>query len=191
MKRLLPLLLLPALARASLFATGGTETVLGDNTVVHAFTNAAAAETFTLSQPKSVRILVVGGGGGVIDDSAYQLAAGTYTITLGDQPAGGPLGAALAPGWRAQRAAHPGHGNGRHPRGLLETPRHRPPPGSGLGRRRGDQGAQVTNLSYTPARNRACARDGTGVNFRRSSVLPAPRGRASPPALEKRKVTPK
>ena len=39
MKRILPLLfLLPAFARASMFATGGEETILADNTAVHAFT---------------------------------------------------------------------------------------------------------------------------------------------------------
>ena len=101
MKRLLPLLL-PALAHASLYGSGGTETVLGDNTAVHTFTESG---TFTLSEPKSVRILVVGGGGGggaecggggggggVIEDSAYQLAAGTYTITVGAGGIGGREG---------------------------------------------------------------------------------------------------
>ena len=50
MKRFLPLLLLPALARASLLATGGVEAVVpGTGDVTHTFTNANASETFTLS----------------------------------------------------------------------------------------------------------------------------------------------
>lgn len=89
-------------ARASLYGTGGTETLLDNGTVaVHTFTNNG---TFTLSEDKVVRILVVGGGGGggaecggggggggVVENSAYRLAAGTYTIAIG---AGGLGGAA-------------------------------------------------------------------------------------------------
>ena len=99
MKRIIPLLLLPALAHASLFATGGTETVLGDNTAVHTFTSDGV---FTLSETKMVRILVVGGGGGggaecggggggggVIEEMAYELPAGTYGIAIGAGGTGG------------------------------------------------------------------------------------------------------
>ena len=99
MKRILPLLLLPALAQASLFATGGSETVLGDNTAVHTFTSDGV---FTLRETKMVRILVVGGGGGggaecggggggggVIEEMAYEMPAGTYGITIGAGGLGG------------------------------------------------------------------------------------------------------
>ena len=48
-------------AQASLYGSGGTETLLDNDTVaVHTFTNNG---TFTLSEDKVVHILVVGGGG--------------------------------------------------------------------------------------------------------------------------------
>ena len=101
MKRILPLLFLPALAQASVVANGGTETLLnGDTEVVHKFTSSG---TFTLHVDSTVRILVVGGGGGgggdcsaggggggVIETNDVALAAGTYAVTVG---AGGAFGA--------------------------------------------------------------------------------------------------
>ena len=61
MKRILPLLFLPALAQASLYGTGGTETaVAGTSDVTHMFTSDG---TFTLSEAQRVRILLIGGGG--------------------------------------------------------------------------------------------------------------------------------
>ena len=49
-------------AQASLYGSGGTETLLDNDTVaVHTFTNNG---TFTLSEDKVVHILVVVGGGG-------------------------------------------------------------------------------------------------------------------------------
>ena len=49
-------------AQASLYGSGGTETLLDNDTVaVHTFTNNG---TFTLSEDKVVHIPVVGGGGG-------------------------------------------------------------------------------------------------------------------------------
>ena len=101
MKRILPLLLLPALAHASVVANGGTETLLNNDTeVVHKFTSSG---TFTLHVDSTVRILVVGGGGGgggdcsaggggggVIETNDVELAAGTYAVTVG---AGGAFGA--------------------------------------------------------------------------------------------------
>ena len=105
MKRILPLLLaalVPALAHASMFATGGEETFLADDTAVHTFTSSG---TFTLSETKIVRILVVGGGGGggaecggggggggVIEERAYEMPAGTYGITVGAGGLGGRQG---------------------------------------------------------------------------------------------------
>ena len=101
MRRILPLLLLfPAIAQASLLASGGTETLLnGDMEAVHKFTSDG---TFTLFADATVRILLVGGGGGgggdcaaggggggVIDTNDVHLAAGRYAITVG---AGGVLG---------------------------------------------------------------------------------------------------
>ena len=101
MKRILPLLLLfPAIAQASLLASGGTETLLnGDTEAVHKFTSDG---TLTLFADATVRILLVGGGGGgggdcaaggggggVIDTNDVHLAAGRYAITVG---AGGVLG---------------------------------------------------------------------------------------------------
>ena len=101
MKRILPLLFLPAFVQASVVANGGTETLLnGDTEVVHKFTSSG---TFTLHVDSTVRILVVGGGGGgggdcsaggggggVIETNDVPLAAGTYAITVG---AGGAFGA--------------------------------------------------------------------------------------------------
>ena len=75
MKRILPLLFLPAIAQASLLASGGTETLLnGDTEAVHKFTSDG---TFTLFADATVRILLVGGGGGgggggVIDTNATE-----------------------------------------------------------------------------------------------------------------------
>ena len=109
MKRILHLLLLliflllPALAHASLYGTGGTEAVVpGTGDVTHTFTNATASETFTLSQATTVRLLVVGGGGGggsdcagggggggVIEVASVTLPADTYTVTVGAGGAGG------------------------------------------------------------------------------------------------------
>ncbi len=100
MKRLLPLLFLPALAQASLYGTGGTEAVVpGTGDVTHTFTESG---TFTLSQAATVRLLVVGGGGGggrdcagggggggVIAVDSVVLPAGSYTVTVGAGGAGG------------------------------------------------------------------------------------------------------
>ena len=104
MKKLIPiLLLLPALAQASQFATGGVEAVVpGTGDVTHTFTSTTASETFTLSQATTVRLLVVGGGGGggrdcagggggggVIAVDSVVLPAGSYTVTVGAGGAGG------------------------------------------------------------------------------------------------------
>ena len=99
MKRILPLLLLPALAQASLYGTGGTETaVAGTSDVTHTFTSDG---TFTLSEAQSVRILLIGGGGaggtdcgggggggGFLEIAEVELAAGSYSVTVG--PGGTP-----------------------------------------------------------------------------------------------------
>ena len=103
MKRILPLLLLPVLAHASLYGTGGTEAVVpGTGDVTHTFTESG---TFTLSQAATVRLLVVGGGGGggrdcagggggggVIAVDSVVLPAGSYTVTVGAGGAGGTSG---------------------------------------------------------------------------------------------------
>ena len=87
-------------ARASTFGTGGTEAVVpGTGDVVHTFTESG---TFTLSEAKTVRLLVVGGGGGggsdcagggggggVIAVDSVALPAGDYTVTVGAGGAGG------------------------------------------------------------------------------------------------------
>ena len=92
MKRFLPLLLLPALAHASIYGSGGVEAVVpGTRDVTHTFTESG---TFTLSQAATVRLLVVGGGGGggVISVDSVVLSAGTYTVTVGAGGAGGTSG---------------------------------------------------------------------------------------------------
>jgi hypothetical protein len=74
-------------AQASLFATGGEETLINDGAfAVHSFTNSG---TFTLTGNMVVRMLAVGGGGGggaecggggggggVVASNEYQMAAG-------------------------------------------------------------------------------------------------------------------
>jgi len=91
-------------AQASVYGTGGTETLLyNDAVAVHTFTNNG---TFTLLDAIDVRILVVGGGGGggaecggggggggVIENESCHLAAGTYTIVIGAGGLGGAAGA--------------------------------------------------------------------------------------------------
>jgi hypothetical protein len=100
MRRIIPLLFLPVFAQASLLASGGSETLINNDTeAVHKFTSDG---TFTLFADATVRILVVGGGGGgggdcaaggggggVIDTNDVRLVAGRYAITVG---AGGVLG---------------------------------------------------------------------------------------------------
>ena len=104
-KLLLPALcaILPVFAQASFFATGGEETIIDNGaTAVHSFTNSG---TFTLSQDRSVRILLVGGGGGggaecggggggggVIEEVAYALEAGAYYVSVGAGGIGGRTG---------------------------------------------------------------------------------------------------
>ena len=87
-------------SRASQFATGGTETLLGGGAeAVHTF---AESGTFTLSRTVEARLLVVaggggggydcsggGGGGGVIEVKSVLLKAGTYGVTVGAGGAGG------------------------------------------------------------------------------------------------------
>ena len=104
MRKLLPLLLLPAFAHASIYGTGGVEAVVpGTGDVTHTFTESG---TFTLSQAATVRLLVVGGGGGggrdcagggggggVIAVDSVVLPAGSYTVTVGAGGAGGTSGA--------------------------------------------------------------------------------------------------
>ena len=99
-------------------ATGGTKTTSGSN-VIHSFTSPG---TFTVDNAPptfAVEYLMVGGGGGggsgsqpgrgagggagaLIYESGYNIAVGTYDITIGAGGAGGlqnpPTGGATSPG---------------------------------------------------------------------------------------------
>ena len=100
MKRIFPLLLLPVLAHASQFATGGAEILLdGGDTPVHLFTESG---TFTVTETCFAQLLLVGGGGGggndcaaggggggVVEVAAVRLPAGSYAVTVGAGGLGG------------------------------------------------------------------------------------------------------
>ena len=97
------LLSVAPVAQASLFATGGEESLINDGAfAVHSFTNSG---TFTLTGNMIVRILAVGGGGGggaecggggggggVVASNEYQMASGVYTVTIGAGGIGGMQG---------------------------------------------------------------------------------------------------
>ena len=100
MKRIFPLLLLPALAHASQFATGGAEILLDEgNTPVHLFTESG---TLTVTETCFAQLLLVGGGGGggndcaaggggggVVQVPAIRLQPGSYAVTVGAGGLGG------------------------------------------------------------------------------------------------------